>query len=184
MKKRIAIILMAIALLFVGCGKIEETKLVYKNYLSDGEWEIDILGNASRDLGMLLNQSSVLDDKIRSYPISIEAPDFLINEIQVNPDRKHHYDGKDHVFTALLSTNLENLSEFDNYKVSLKDIVLKINGIKMKPLKGYSDKMEIEKLSDENITIQYYTEKDISEIDTVEVTFKKLKKRLSIIVNK
>lgn len=184
MKKRIAIILMAIALLFVGCGKIEETKLVYNNYFPEEDWEIDVLGNASRSLGMLTNQDRTSDYKLRSYPLSIEAPKFLVNEIQVSPDRKHHYDGKDHVFTATLFANVENLSDFDDYKISPKDIVLKINGNKMKVLKDSSEERVIEKLSSGNLLIQYYTQKDISEIDTVEITFKKLKKRLSIIVNK
>ena len=184
MKKRIIIIFMALTLLFVGCGKMEETKLVYKNYFPDEDWEIDILGNASRSLGMLSNQDRTSDYKLRSYPLSIEAPSFLLSEIQVSPDRKHHYDGKDHVYTATLFANAENLSDFEDYKISAKDIVLKINGNKMKALKDYSDEIEIKKLSDEDIIIQYYTQKDISEIETVEITFKKLNQRLSIIVNK
>ena len=53
MKKRIAIILMAIALLFVCCGKFEETKLVYNSFSADEEWEIDTLENASRNLCMI-----------------------------------------------------------------------------------------------------------------------------------
>lgn len=184
MKKRIIIIFMAITLLFVGCGKIEETKLVYKNYFSNDEWEIDVLGNASKDLGMLTNQDRTSDYKLVSYPVSIEAPKFLIKEIQVSPDRKHHYDGKDHVFTAILFTSVENLNDSDDYKISPKDIVLKINGNKMKFLKDYSEEAEIKKPGNNNFIIEYYTQKDISEIDTVEVTFKELKQRLSIIVNK
>ena len=184
MKKRIVIIFMALTLLFVGCGKIEETKLVYKNYFPEEDWEIDVLGNASRSLGMLANQDRASGFKLRSYPVSIEAPRFLVKEIQVSPDRKQHYDGKDHVFTASLSVNVENVTDLEDYKISPKDIDLKINGNKMKLLKDSSDEIEIEKLDNRSILIQYYTQKDISEIDTVEVTFKKLKKRLSIIVNK
>lgn len=184
MKKRIAIILIAITLLFVGCGKIEETKLVYNRFSVDEEWEIDTLENASRNLCMIYNQDKTAANKIASYPVLIDVPNFLISEVQASQKNKHLYNGKDHVFTVLLSTSLENLSEINDYKISSEDIDLKINGNKIKPIKSTLGEIEVEKSSNKDVVIQYYTEKDISEIETVEVTFKKLKQKLSIIVNK